>query len=117
MQIATHSVNLFELIELALIVAVLWLRRGDRARLSHVDGRISRVAKHQGKLVEIVKSSLAPPSSSRCAECDHEHHRHFGSLGQAQTCDWRLCSCEAWADPIAALDFSDVTPSDRPERS
>jgi hypothetical protein len=103
LEIASH---ILEIAELALIVAVLFLRGRDGKKLS-------KVAKRQGRLVELVRSSLHP-APSRCAQCDHEHQHHFGPLGQPQPCGWRACSCREWADP--GIDFADddMTPTPEP---
>jgi hypothetical protein len=101
-----------ELAELVLILAILFLRRVDEGKLRT---RLSRVAKNQGRLVDLVRSSIHPPPA-RCRVCEHEHEHHFGPLGQAVGgCKWAHCRCPEWADP-GELDFSDVTPSE-PERT
>lgn len=97
MALASH---ILEICELALILAILWLRRSDRSQLRSV-------AKNQGKLVELVRSSLHPPPS-RCAQCEHEHENHFSALGEANACSRAHCVCPGWVDP-AALDFIDDT--------
>ena len=104
---------IIELAELVLILAILFLRRMDESKLRT---RLSRVATNQGRLVELVRSSMRPPPS-RCRVCEHEHEHHFGPLGQPHGgCKWEHCACPEWADP-SALDFSDVTPSTEPERT
>lgn len=105
-QIALHVVSA---IELAIMLALLLLRRSDEQRLRR---RLRRVDANQGKLAQIVRSSLHPPPS-RCGECDHEHEHHFGPLGQQRACGWKGCACVVWSDPLA-LDFEDeATPTDR----
>ncbi len=92
-----------DILELALIVAVLLLRRIDVRSLR-------TVATKQGALVEIVRSSLRPPPQ-RCGDCAHEQGDHTGPLGEQGKCAARWCRCPQWIDPPAPIVFEDATPT------
>lgn len=100
-----------QIAELALILAVLILRRFD---VKQIRARLATVATNQGALVELVRSSLRPDAQQRCGDCDHQQGEHTSGLGELRACKHACCSCRAWVEPPAPITFAD--PDETPAR-